>query len=1034
MVLAVFLVLSADAGRGAAPPVPSGRLDALQQKRLDALQTQQNESAVAGRFTDCLRLAREIAVLRERWQGARHWQAVDARFALQRWRRLAGLPEQARKQLAESIRIDNEGVAHHARARYREAENAHRKALAIRRKVLGEEHPDTAMSYNNVAFCLDDRGKYAQALPLYEKALAIWRNTLGKEHPDTAQVYNNIAFCLSAQGKHTQALDWYEKALAIRRKVLGEEHPDTATCYNNKALCLDAQGKHAQALRLYEKALAVRRKLLGEEHPDTAGSYNSLAFCLNAQGKRLEALPLYEKALAIRRALLGERHPLTARSYTNVAFCLDDQGEHARALRLYEKALSICREVLGEEHPRTAGCYNDLAFCLNAQGKYREAIRFWQAALTGSDSSRVASGESGFDRSLFRARVLAPRTGLALAHATLNEPRLAWEYAETGLARGLLDDLTTSAEPDDRSLAFHLQQLDERLLPLYGLAKLSDGQKRLREELSHQRRDLLAGQSKRAAERSAAAVRSLEQIQKQIPADAALIFWIDASVRDGHWACLLRREGAPQWQRLPGSGRDGAWTDDDWNLTQELYQALRDVEAPAARRQLLVEAVRRQRFEPLRRYLAKVGDLPAVRRLFVVPTQSMARVPVEVLAPEYTVSYLPSGTVFARTREQHRDLSTDALLALGDPAFDVPKRTLSEPPSHGLFIRFVQPGSNAYRAGLRAGDVLLNCRATDLRGLDDLTPLLAHDGPATATLWREGTLRTVKLEPGTLGVQFDSRSARAAIRARRRAETSPTRGETYAPLPGTRAEVEALTRLVAPSRTTRLLGSLASEQQLDRLNHAGWLKRFRLIHLATHGDIKENRPDLSALILSRDRLPDPLEQARRGRKVYDGRLLATTILREWRLDADLVVLSACDTALGADAGGNGLLGFAHVFLSRGARSVVLSRWPAEDRATALLMVRFYENLLGQRAGLKKPLPRAAALAEAKAWLRELSRSEADRLSAALAGGVLQGTDVPRGKVVPLKPLAKKPVPLPVGEKPFAHPNYWATFVLIGDPE
>src|SRR5207247_1857629 len=80
---------------------------------------------------------------------------------------------------------------------------------------------------------------------------------------------------------------------------------------------------------------------------------------------------------------------------------------------------------------------------------------------------------------------------------------------------------------------------------------------------------------------------------------------------------------------------------------------------------------------------------------------------------------------------------------------------------------------------------------------------------------------------------------------------------------------------------------------------------------------------------------------------------------EWRggIDADLVVLSACETGLGKDAGGDGLLGFAQAFLSAGARSVVLSRWQVDDVATALLMVRFYQNLLGKREGLKKPLGR-----------------------------------------------------------------------------
>jgi CHAT domain-containing protein len=89
------------------------------------------------------------------------------------------------------------------------------------------------------------------------------------------------------------------------------------------------------------------------------------------------------------------------------------------------------------------------------------------------------------------------------------------------------------------------------------------------------------------------------------------------------------------------------------------------------------------------------------------------------------------------------------------------------------------------------------------------------------------------------------------------------------------------------------------------------------------------------------------------------------------------------------------------------------------------MSRFYQNLLGKSEGLKAPLPRAEALREAKAWLRALTRAEVEDLAGRLARGVVRAAEEPEGKALPA---------VPPGDPPFAHPRYWAAFILIGDPE
>ena len=284
---------------------------------------------------------------------------------------------------------------------------------------------------------------------------------------------------------------------------------------------------------------------------------------------------------------------------------------------------------------------------------------------------------------------------------------------------------------------------------------------------------------------------------------------------------------------------------------------------------------------------------------------------------------------------------------------------------------------------------------------------------------------------------LDPRPAPEAIAANRAIKkllvAARSGDEDLAPLPGTRYEVEALARLFkADDRPVpTLLGTDASEPELDHLSTLGELGRYSFIHLATHGVIDEGNPVRSAVILTQTGLPDPLEQVLHHKPAYDGRLSVREIQRGWELKAELVTLSACETALGREAGGEGFVGFTQALLMSGTRSVCLSLWKVDDTATALLMQRFYANLLGRRAELGRPMLKAEALREAKTWLRGLRRAEVLALTAELSGGVVRGKDAEARQ--PVEP-GTTDTPAGENERPYASPHFWAAFVLAGDPD
>ena len=247
-------------------------------------------------------------------------------------RKIAALPEEGRKAMATWESSSERPSRSDQRGHYAEAERIYRTVLEIRRKWLGDGHPHTATSYNNVAGNLNEQGKYAEAEPLYRKALAIRLKALGEDHPDTAAKLQQPRVNLDVQGKYAEAETLYRQALAIRLEALGEDHPDTARSYNNLAANLDEQGKYAEA----EAALPQ-----GPGHPaqDAGGgpprspppATTTSRQPAMVKGKYAEAEPLFRKALAIRLKALGEDHPDTARSYNNLAATLLRQGKYAEA-------------------------------------------------------------------------------------------------------------------------------------------------------------------------------------------------------------------------------------------------------------------------------------------------------------------------------------------------------------------------------------------------------------------------------------------------------------------------------------------------------------------------------------------------------------------------------------------------------------------------------------------------------------------------------------------------------------------------------
>jgi CHAT domain-containing protein/Flp pilus assembly protein TadD len=277
--------------------------------------------------------------------------------------------------------LNNLALLYKSQGRYSEVEPLYRQALEMYQRLLGKEHSFVATTLNNLALLYESQGRYSEAEPLFHQALEMNQRLLGLEHPLVAASLNNLALLYESQGRYSEAEPLFHQTLEMNQRLLGKEHPDVATSLNNLALLYESQGRYSEAEPLFHQALEMNQRLLGKEHPDVATSLNNLALLYESQGQYSEAEPLYHQALEMRKRLLGLEHPLVAASLNNLAYLYKSQGRYSEAEPLFHQTLEMYQRLLGKEHPLVANSLNNLAGLYNRQGRYSEAEPLYHQAL-----------------------------------------------------------------------------------------------------------------------------------------------------------------------------------------------------------------------------------------------------------------------------------------------------------------------------------------------------------------------------------------------------------------------------------------------------------------------------------------------------------------------------------------------------------------------------------------------------------------------------------------------------------------------------
>ena len=248
-------------------------------------------------------------------------------------------------------------------------------------RVLGEDHPDTLTSRNDLAGAYESAGRITEAIALLEQVLTDSIRILGPDHPHTLAWRNNLANAYRKAGRITEAITLYEQVTKDCARILGEDHPDTLASRNNLAYAYKSAGRLTEAITLFEQVLTDSIRILGKDHPNTLALCNNLAYAYKSAGRLTEAITLFEQVLTDSIRILGKDHPNTLTIRNNLAATYRSAGRLTEAITLYEQVLTDCTRVLGTKHPDTLATLHALARAYKDAGFLDKATALLEGAI-----------------------------------------------------------------------------------------------------------------------------------------------------------------------------------------------------------------------------------------------------------------------------------------------------------------------------------------------------------------------------------------------------------------------------------------------------------------------------------------------------------------------------------------------------------------------------------------------------------------------------------------------------------------------------